>query len=140
VTPEVRQNRLAIIRRSIELGHVGGNEDTEWLLEDVERLEALLLQRAQEIAELRAELVTEREKHDEEAYDDAMTEIDALKTLLTARAQEIEPVKALSAALVERLGQCSIYGPADAVRDLATRIHIHADAALVSRAPQPEQE
>jgi hypothetical protein len=44
IAQEVRQRRLAAIRQAIELGHVGGNEDTEWLLEDVERLDAALQQ------------------------------------------------------------------------------------------------
>lgn len=132
--------------------------------------ETILLQRAQEIAEANEKFVAA-----EEDWHQAELEIAELKALLaaraqeiadrdvrgedlqaayldlqhqlTARAQEIEQVKAALRAWREFDGEAADQNPCP---DLTLRSHLRskareltrqiADAALISRAPQPEQE
>lgn len=125
IAPEVRQRRLAAIRQAIELGHVGGNEDTEWLLEDVERLEAQFTARAQEIAQVQAE--NERLREFIDVLDDR-----SLADLVQARREG-----AYAGDVHDAPDDCETFVP---ITRGELRRHRRAEAALVSHAPQPEQE
>jgi hypothetical protein len=98
--------------------------------------EALLLQRAQEIAELKARNELESCPSLMCPFEKRVLELEAL---LTARAQEIEQVKAERDIELERATHYrEQWQRAEAA--IASRIFPKADAALVSRAPQPEQD
>lgn len=128
------------VARHCDLKTAASHQQCEDFL--VECAEALLLQRAQEIETLTKELSTEREKHDEEAYNDAMAEIDVLKAKLTAQARETAQVQAeLREAYLRQGCACSCCDHGEG-SDCACECHATgkcaAETARVSRAPQVE--